>query len=55
MTVKELKKLIKLDYRSSIVYKRNNIKVESKDEDIIVSISANAGWGGFVQYTIELE
>ena len=54
MTVEELKKLIKLDYRSSIVYKRNDRKVKPKGTDTVVSISANAGWGGFVQYSIEL-
>ena len=54
MTVKELKELIKLEYRDSIVYKRNDIKVEPKDTDTVVSISATGDWDGFVQYNIEL-
>jgi hypothetical protein len=54
MTVQELKKLIKLDYRSSIVYKRNDARVEPKDTDTVVSISATGDWNGFVQYNVEL-
>lgn len=54
MTVKELKSLIKLSEDDSIVYKRNEVVVEPKDTDTVVSISATGDWNGFVQYTVEL-
>lgn len=54
MTVKDLKKLIKLNEDDSIVYKRNDERVEPKDTDTVVSISATGDWNGFVQYTVEL-
>lgn len=54
MKVKELKSFIKMSRDDSIVYKRNDERVESKDTDTVVSISATGDWNGFVQYTVEL-
>lgn len=54
MKVKDLKILIKLSEDDSIVYKRNDERVEPKDTDTVVSISATGDWNGFVQYTVEL-
>lgn len=54
MTVKDLKKLIKLNENDSIVYKRNDKRVEPKDTDTVTSISATGDWDGFVQYNVEL-
>lgn len=50
MTVKELKSFIKISRDDSIVYKRNDERVEPKDTDAVVSISATGDWNGCVQY-----
>ena len=54
MTVEELKKLINLSSNDSIVYRRNDERVEPKNTDTVASISATGDWDGFVQYNIEL-
>lgn len=54
MTVKEFKKLINLSSNDSIVYKRNDERVEPKDTDTVTSISATGDRDGFVQYNVEL-
>jgi hypothetical protein len=54
MTVKELKSFIKISRDDSIVYKRNDERVEPKDTDAVVSISATGDWNGCVQYNVEL-
>ena len=54
MKVKDLKQLIKLSRTDSIVYRRNDNRVEPNDTDIVVSISATGDWDGCVQYNVEL-
>ena len=53
MTVEELKKLINLSSNDSIVYKRNDKRVEPQNTDTVASISATGDWDGFVQYTVD--
>lgn len=54
MTVEDLKSFIKMSRDDSIVYKRNDERVEPNDTDKVISISATGDWNGFVQYNIEL-
>ena len=48
------KKLINLSSNDSIVYKRNDERVEPQNTDTVASISATGDWDGFVQYNVEL-
>lgn len=51
---RRIEKLINLSSNDSIVYKRNDERVEPKDTDTVASISATGDWDGFVQYNVEL-
>ena len=51
---RRIEKLINLSSNDSIVYKRNDKRVEPQNTDTVASISATGDWDGFVQYNVEL-
>ena len=55
MSVKEIKKIIKLNSQDDIIYIRNNEIVQPEMNDTIIEIQASGDWNGFVTYTITLD
>ena len=55
MTVKEIKKIIKLNSKDEVVYIKNDERVQAEDTDIVLSIQGSGDWDGYVTYNIILK
>ena len=54
MTIKDLKKIIKLNVKDEIIYMKNDERIQPKDNDTVVEIQGSGDWDGFVTYIITI-
>lgn len=55
MTVKEIKKIIKLNSKDEIIYIKNDERVQPEDTDTVLSIQGSGDWDGYVTYNVVLK